>query len=362
MSNFNQAEFYFKRAETYYNKADYQTAVELFEKVINLCALDVKAKNQFHETALVERAFSHSSLGNYAEAIRDCSEVIEFAPNNAWAWAFRGVAQDSMNNKDEAIADLSIAFEIEPNEVWIIKQIIDLCLKTEEYTKALEYAKHWEKIKPKQIEVKFRLGYIYVRLGDADKAFQIYAHTLGLVGVGGYQTTQELAGKEDVWVDAGMGAAYRLKNELDRALACLDRSLEMYDRLGWVWAERGEVYHQLQKYPEAVSDFRRALDLDNSLTWVDVPLQDCIGKIALQEDEARYRRIIKANPYSRSAYTDLGDFLEEQGRFKEAEEIYRKAIELDSAEFHAYYGLERVLKAQNRHEEAKALMKEYWGN
>jgi len=325
MSNYNQAEFYFKRAETNRENDQNEKAIEFYSKVIALCADDVVTSEVFLESALLGRAWSYWVTEEDWKAIEDCSKIIETAPNKADAWALRGSSYASVGKKDEAIADLVIALEIKPKDTWILEQIIDFYLNVEEYQTALEYSLRLHKLQPNSPRTQFILGNIYIRLGDADNALSRYVHANGLVDYSGYRSPQ-LGGKEEAWIAAGYGAVSRLQGKMEDAIARLNQSMEIDDGLGWVWAERGEAYRQLGKYSEAISDFQHALDLDNSLSWINKPLQDCIRMAKLQMFELAAREGLEKYPNSPVAYHNLGKVLSLQDRVAEAISLYKKAI------------------------------------
>lgn len=63
--------------------------------------------------ALHNRGISYERLGNYKEAIRDFTSVIEIDPENANAYFNRGCCYDSIGELDLAISDYSVALELD---------------------------------------------------------------------------------------------------------------------------------------------------------------------------------------------------------------------------------------------------------
>lgn len=61
-----------------------------------------------------ERGLLHTEKGNYDQAIRDFSKVIESEPQHAMAYNNRGVAYKQKGDYDRAISDYSRAIEIDP--------------------------------------------------------------------------------------------------------------------------------------------------------------------------------------------------------------------------------------------------------
>ena len=63
----------------------------------------------------INRCSAHNKLGNYKQAIDDCSRAIEIKPDYIYAYYNRGNAYDSLGNYKQAIEDYGRAIEIRPN-------------------------------------------------------------------------------------------------------------------------------------------------------------------------------------------------------------------------------------------------------
>ncbi|MHC5897710.1 tetratricopeptide repeat protein, partial [Nostoc sp.] len=51
------------------------------------------------------------------------------------------------------------------------------------------------------------------------------------------------------------------------ALEDFDRAIELNPKLDWAIANRGETYRLMKRYPEALKDFDRAIELDPKYDW-----------------------------------------------------------------------------------------------
>ena len=58
------------------------------------------------------------------------------------------------------------------------------------------------------------------------------------------------------------GEAYRLQGDYARALADLDRAIELNPKYDWAFAQRGVTYRLQGDYVRALADFDRAIELD----------------------------------------------------------------------------------------------------
>jgi Flp pilus assembly protein TadD len=61
-----------------------------------------------------DRGYKLFNLGNYDEAIKECTEAIELAPDFAEAYSNRGIAYVQKGELDQAIADFDRAIELDP--------------------------------------------------------------------------------------------------------------------------------------------------------------------------------------------------------------------------------------------------------
>ena len=59
------------------------------------------------------RGISYERMGQYKEAIKDFTRVIEIDPDNANAYFNRGCCYDSVGELDLAISDYSVALELD---------------------------------------------------------------------------------------------------------------------------------------------------------------------------------------------------------------------------------------------------------
>jgi tetratricopeptide (TPR) repeat protein len=103
----NTAQFHLERGIDYFNKGDFDKAIEEYTNVISL--------NPNYFQAFINRGYSYSKKGNYEQAIIDCNQAIGLNSNDATAYNNRGWAYYLLGNNDQAIADTSQAITINPN-------------------------------------------------------------------------------------------------------------------------------------------------------------------------------------------------------------------------------------------------------
>ena len=74
------------------------------------CGGPAKGSAEWH----ADRGYKLFNQGNYDEAIKECTEAIELAPDFAEAYRNRGIAYVQKGELDQAIADFDKAIELNP--------------------------------------------------------------------------------------------------------------------------------------------------------------------------------------------------------------------------------------------------------
>ena len=107
----NKLEEYCRRSAKRYNAKEYARAKELASKGIDNGSGLIKEKNL--STAYILRAQAGIMLGEYEEAIEDCSSAIALDETLATPFYFRGIAKElSGSDANECISDLMKAGEL----------------------------------------------------------------------------------------------------------------------------------------------------------------------------------------------------------------------------------------------------------
>jgi uncharacterized protein (TIGR02466 family) len=111
----------------------------------------------------------------------------------------------------------------------------------------------------------------------------------------------------------------------------------------------------LGRLDEAVSAYRRCLELQPAFAQAQVNLGSALEALGRQEDAAdAYQAAIKIDPAMAGAHLSLGGVLEDQGRLDEAVTAYRTAVELQPSFAEAHYNLGGALRALGHLEDSVA--------
>lgn len=160
-----------------------------------------------------------------------------------------------------------------------------------------------------------------------------------------------------VWILNFRGMAYASRNDLQAALATLQKADEVLPEDAEVLENLGTVHSSLGDYPEAVTYFRRSLAIEAEQPQA---LAKLAFGLAMQGDfensTAVYRQAIELNPYEAGTYHSLGDALMRGRNVDGAVEAYERAVALDPTLAEAYFALARAYQLQSRPVQAAAVL------
>jgi tetratricopeptide (TPR) repeat protein len=152
--------------------------------------------------------------GNYKSAIEKLTRAIALDTANSVAYVVRGRLYAKIKDHDKALADLN-------------KAILQGETDSEVYLYRAE---------------------IYFEMEDYAKSFNDYSASIDL-----RQTSEAFIGK---------GNIYLKMNNLDEAIACYTKAIELSKGFAEAYFARGNAYNRQAKYREAVADFERAMELN----------------------------------------------------------------------------------------------------
>jgi len=158
------------------------------------------------------------------------------------------------------------------------------------------------------------------------------------------------------WFERGF--VFQQNKTLEEALRCYHEVIQLEPDqkiLAITHSNVGVLLKDLERYDEAESAFRKAIELDPSLAPVYYNLGIVLGNLErYDEAESAFRKAIELDPSDGDAYYNLGNLLKNLERYAEAESAYRKATELDPSHAIAYSNLGILLKKLERYDEAES--------
>lgn len=168
--------------------------------------------------------------GNYLEAIKYFTDVINNDPNNAEAYNYRGKAYGNLKNYEQAINDFTKAIELAPNVA----------------------------------DYYYNRGKTYVFLENYEQAINNYTKAIEL--------------KPDfAEAYSERGFAYACIGEFEKAIRDANNAIELNPNIASVYKWRGAIFYIIGKYDEALADLNKAYQIS--------PTEDILNLIALVQKE-----------------------------------------------------------------------------
>lgn len=136
-----------------------------------------------------------------------------------------------------------------------------------------------------------------------------------------------------------LGLVYYQSGDPPRALGLMRKSIELRSDVAFFYLNLGTVHRSLGNYGDAVSAFKKAIELHNFAgAWYGLgQTYDKAGDAA--NAMQAFRKTIEMDPNDAGGHLNLGVFTELEGRYDEADEMFRKALELKPDYPHAHVAM-----------------------
>ncbi|VVB98813.1 VCP-like ATPase [uncultured archaeon] len=166
------ARTYYHRGNTYYEKGDYEAAIEAYNTAIIL--------NPTFSEAYFNRGLCHYNLKNFDKANADYSKSAELDPKNPVIYNNRGDAQYRKQDFNAAIEDYDRALAINPKylKAFYNRGLAYACLQ--DYEKAVEDFTEVIALNPNFAEAYHIRGLAFDYLNQLDKAIKDYDKAIEL--------------------------------------------------------------------------------------------------------------------------------------------------------------------------------------
>lgn len=105
--NYEEARLFYKKGNEYYEKGDFDRAIENYNRAIEL--------KPDYDKAYYNRGLAYACKEDYDKAIKDINKVIELKPNFAEAYYILGLAYEYKNVSDRAMEAYKKALRLKPN-------------------------------------------------------------------------------------------------------------------------------------------------------------------------------------------------------------------------------------------------------
>lgn len=210
---------------------DYETAIDLFNKAI--------AANLEFTEAYYHRGLAYYKLGKLGIAIADYNQSLNLDSQQVNVYLKRATAFFEQDNIQSSIIDLQIIFSLDPNCDKAYKLRANICIRLQEYDRAINYLKQAGKIYlERQDKESCRFCIARIRQIEQQK----------IAEQGGITNQAFLRQIQQKLSQGNLGSAFRDCNWL--------LQLDFYDAEAYKC--RGNINIELGEYQQAKQDLRQA--------------------------------------------------------------------------------------------------------
>ncbi len=307
--------------------ADYNSKKEILDKAFQLKkedkyraardllqeGLDNYPENRYIKTSLAQVFIR---LNRFKEAQKLADEVLENHPEDHQALTVLGTLAYKKRNYEKALAyykDGYTAREVE----FIATRIIRTYIKLKEYQKALEWCQEWlEKEPDSEFLLKLKAE-IFKYMGKTKKAQKIYKKYRDR------EPEDEFAYKEELKLKIKDKSPEEAVKQLKQLLRIGNRAKNPH--LHTLLAEKQE---EIEKYQEAVSSYKKALELNPEDKYILNRLGLCLLKSNKKEQALNYlKQAFRKDPSDYFIRSKLESVFKKEERYEEGIEFFKDIIE-----------------------------------
>lgn len=360
-----------EEGKTYYNNGEYDKAIEIFKKAVELNPNDDDSwrwlGNSYNRNGQIEEAIkyylkaaelnpddsrnwfnlgiSYSNNEQYKEAINSFLKVVELNPDDSYSWY--GLGNSYIKNKqvEDAIKSLLKATELNSNDYQSWLDLAISYIHNEQYEEAIEPLLKAIELNPNNAGDLSLLGYVYKINGQYEEAIK-YLSKAKELNPDGFDNWYEL------------GEAYLYNGQFQEAIETLLKAVELNPDED-IWRLLGMSYRLNEQYEEAMNSFIEAtkLNQDNNINWYAIG--DLFYIQGAYEEATEYlKKSIELGNKGLDTWEHLGNAYSELENYTEAVECYEYILNSEEFElnkdflisFGINYGV--ALANLNRTEEA----------
>ncbi|MBW4561995.1 MAG: tetratricopeptide repeat protein [Mojavia pulchra JT2-VF2] len=300
-----------------YERGNYKEAVKTFTQVIELNPKDALAYNR--------RGDAFYRLGEYKQAQADSSKAIQLNPQDANAYYDRGFTLYELGKPKEAIANYSQAIKLKAHNPYSYYGRGLARVRLKDYKGAITDFNKAIGLKSGYTEAYLQRGILRRRLRLKQAAIQ------------DFETVMEI-NPNNATAYYQRGLTQFGNNHKDAAIKDYNSAIELNPKYIEAYLNRGDAYSEMGKNLEATEDYNKVLELNPkySTGYIHRGMHRfSVGNY--QGAIGDYTEAIKLDPRDAAAYNNRGNAHLERGNKKAAIEDYSQAIAVNSNYALAYY-------------------------
>lgn len=269
---------------------------------------------------------SYYENGKYQEAINSLLKAVELNPDNSINWCYLGNSYINNERYEDAIKSILKATELNSNDYQSWLDLAISYIHNEQYEEAIEPLLKAIELNPNNAGSLSLLGYVYKINGQYEEAIK-YLSKAKELNLDGFNNWYEL------------GEVYLYNGQFQEAIETLLKAVELNPDED-IWRLLGMSYRLNEQYEEAMNSFIEAtkLNQDNNINWY------AIGDLfyiqgAYEESTEYLKKSIELGNKGLDTWEHLGNAYSELENYTEAVECYEYILNSGEFEFNTDFAI-----------------------
>ena len=237
----NRSDVLFRRGSAYLGKANYDLAIEDFDRLIVL--------SPGMDAAYLNRGFAYTRKNLPGRAIEDFNKAIRLNPKLALAYLDRGEIYIHDRTFDRAIADETEAIRLDPTLASAYALRAEAYGATDAAEQAIADLSRALELRSADPQLYYRRGVIYASVGRLDAAIADYTESIRRAPTGA------AAYNNRAW-------SFHLKGEDALGLADAEKAVALMPDNKVALETRAEIYEKLGRTAAAIADYQTVLAME----------------------------------------------------------------------------------------------------
>ena len=328
-------------ANTHLSKHEYQTAFNLFDKVIK--------KDTTYLPAYLGRAVSHYGLGKYDLALKDFKKAEKAMDENnrffADLFVTKGFCEYYLNKINEAQEDFKKAIRLDGTRYEALAGMSSIMIDQKRYSEAGQYLAKALQYEQTYDKMWSNYGNLLLHFDMFKKGYQVFKKAIAL-------------NRENINAQNGWGIVLLENDQLDKSMSLFDSLVKENPELPFLQNNHGIVQsyignrHEQRKqideantrYEGAFADFKKALEVAPARKFYNVN-QGNVYRYWQQYEEAK---LSYQSHQDKSALNNTAVMYAGQQNIKDAKYYLGIAIEIDSLQRVFQYNMTILVKGKQK--------------
>jgi tetratricopeptide (TPR) repeat protein len=262
------------------------------------------------------------SVVSFAQAVEFYTQQVRAHPDDADAYAMRGLIRREEGRLDMAIADFTEAIQLDPQNAVTIANRGNAWMARGDHERAIADFTEAIRLDPTDARMYSKRASAWHNGQDYDKAIADYTQAVRL-------------NPRDAVAFTNRGHAWSAKREFSKALADYDEAVRLDPEDATVFSNRGVARHNRGEYDEALADFDEAVRLDpmdamalNNRAWLWATCPDQKHRDGERAVESAAKACELTDWKDANLVGTLAAAYAEAGDFEKAAEHQERAIRL----------------------------------